>query len=190
MEQHTPPHELFDLLEFCGIRQRDIVAQLGVSKTLVSLWRSGGRHITPEHYSALVAYAVDVFYETLETFVRRIIRHPSAARSKEALAVFQTFVEKLQAAQAGRDPQPLYERLTFAIVMLHTLFTHKGEPLTWDAETLEYVEVEAQNIADTARLLRAHVTAAQAAAAFQARTATTLTMLAAQMKEWSHAEEE
>jgi hypothetical protein len=190
MEHYTAPNALFDLLEFCGIRPRDIVSQLGVSKTLVSLWRSGGRHLTPEHYSALIAYAQDVFSETLDTFVQRIAQHPSAARTKEALAVFQTFEAKLQTAQAGRDYQPVYNRLTLAIVLLREIFTHKGEPITWDEETLEYVEAEAQNIAEIARLLHARVTAAKAIAAFQERTTTTLTTLRAQMKEWSDAEDE
>ena len=190
MEHYTTPNALFDLLEFCGIRQRDIVAHLGVSKTLVSLWRSGGRHLTPEHYSALVAYAGDVFYETLEAFVQRITRHPSAERTTEALAVFETFVAKLQAAQVGRNPQPLVERLTFAIVMLHATFTHRGQPGTWDEDTLAYVEAQAQTIAELARLLRPYVTAATAVAAFQERTATTLPMLAAHIKEWVHAEDE
>lgn len=50
---YARPDKLFELLDFCGIRQQDIVQRLGVSKALVSLWRSGQRGITPKHRQAL-----------------------------------------------------------------------------------------------------------------------------------------
>ena len=170
--QPSPPEKLFELLEFCGLRQRDIVTRLGVSKTLVSLWRSGQREITPDHYQALLEFANEVFLNSVKTLVRTPNRTPETV--KEALAVFNVFVVKLHAAHAERDPTPFYNRLMFSIAMLHATFTHRGEPVTWDEDTLAYVEAEALSIADAARLLHSQVTAAKAVAAFQAQTATSL----------------
>lgn len=184
--QPSPPEKLFELLEFCGLRQRDIVTRLGVSKTLVSLWRSGQREITPDHYQALLEFANEVFLNSVKTLV--LTPNRTSETVKEALAVFNVFVVKLQATHAERDPTPFYNRLMFSIAMLHATFTHRGEPVTWDEDTLAYVEGEALSIADAARLLHSQVTAAKAVAAFQAQTATSLRDLLEQLKEPSNAE--
>jgi transcriptional regulator with XRE-family HTH domain len=184
--QPSPPAKLFELLEFCGLRQRDIVTRLGVSKTLVSLWRSGQREITPDHYQALLEFAHEVFLHSVKTLVRTPNHTPDTV--EEALAVFNVFIAKLHGTHAERDPTPLYKRLLISISMLHATFTHRGEPVMWDEDTLTFVESEAQRIAEAARLLHSQVIAAKAVAAFQAQTATSLHDLLKQLKESSDAE--
>jgi len=184
--QSSPPEKLFKLLEFCGLRQRDIVTRLGVSKTLVSLWRSGQREITPDHYQALLEFANEVFLKSIEALVRIPNRTPETM--KEALAVFNVFIAKLQAVHAERDPTPFYKRLQMSISMLRATFTHRGEPETWDEDTLAYVEAEALSIADAARLLHSQVTALKAVTAFKAQTTTSLRDLLKQLKESADAE--
>src|SRR2546428_8985885 len=108
--QHTPPEKLFELLEFCGIRQRDIVVRLRVSKALVSLWRSGHREISQDHYTALLQFASAIFLDGIRALVSTASDH-TPETIEEALAVFEVFNAKMQAAHAERDPTPVYNRL-------------------------------------------------------------------------------
>ena len=135
--QRTPPEKLFELLEFCGIRQRDIVTRLGLSKALVSLWRSGEREITPNHYHAVLEFASRVFLDSVKALVLAPNRTPEAI--DEGLAVFEVFNAKLQAANAERDPTLIYHRLILAIVALREMLHNAGEPSTWDDDTLAYI---------------------------------------------------
>ena len=184
--QVPPPEKLFELLEFCGLRQRDIVRRLGVSKALVSLWRSGQRAIPLNHYQALCAFAGEGAVQG----VRALVQHPPPAPGvvQEALAVFEVFEAKLMAAVAERDPTPIHQQLQFSIVTLAATLDARGDPASWDEETLAYVVAEAQTIADAAKALQIQVTARRQAAAFQARTTATLRELIATREEPPHAE--
>ena len=57
----TPQHTatLFDFLTACGVSQQTIATRAGVSKALVSLWRSGQRSISPQHYAVLFQLALN-----------------------------------------------------------------------------------------------------------------------------------
>jgi transcriptional regulator with XRE-family HTH domain len=184
--QHAPPTKLFELLEFCGIRQRDIVARLGVSKALVSLWRSRQREISPDYYTALLQFASAVFLDSVRALVCRAAA-PAPEATKEALAVFDVFETKMQAAHAERDPTLMHERLLLSIVALHHTLKAKGEPATWNEDTLAYIEAEGHQIAALATALRSQITAAKAVASFQAQTSTTVHALLSTLKELTYA---
>src|SRR6266852_7914763 len=184
--QHTLSKKLFELLDFCGIRQRDIVVRLGVSKALVSLWRSGHREISPDHYIALLQFASVVFLNGIKALVYRASDH-TPETTEEAFAVFEVFIAKMQAANAERDPTPVYNRLLISMVMLHATLHHKGEPATWDEDTIEFVAAEGQHIANMAKLLQSQIAASKAATAFQAQTTTTLHALLSTLQETPYA---
>jgi hypothetical protein len=155
----TPPDKLFDLLKFCGIRQRDITTQFAVSKTLVSLWKSGQREIPPPRYSELLEYATKTMVVQISQWLRAI---PQSSREEidQQLQYFETFIQKLSAAQGARDLTPLYDRMRFSIAALHAAVKIEGPPHTWGDETLEYVAGESRMITNLATAIQRHRQAA------------------------------
>src|SRR5262249_48614819 len=57
---------LFALLDFCGMRQRDVVQYLGVSKGLVSQWRSGRREMGLKEYSTLLVSTHERWFAAMQ----------------------------------------------------------------------------------------------------------------------------
>jgi DNA-binding transcriptional regulator YdaS (Cro superfamily) len=163
MDTHQPSDKLFALLDFCGIRQRDIVQRLGVSKTLVSLWRSGHREVTAAHHAALIAYAEEIFSHKLNALQAEVAGQVlPPARISEIRTQMSTFVDLVDSARAERDISLMQYRLALDLTTLHGILQSQGQPETWDEETLWRVEEFGRRIATAARVLRTHVPVAQA----------------------------
>ena len=163
VDTHQPSDKLFALLDFCGIRQRDIVQHLGVSKTLVSLWRSGRREVTAAHHAALITYAEEISWHKLNALQAEVAGQVlPPARIAEIRTQISTFVDLVDSARAERDISLMQYRLALDLAALHGILQSEGHPETWDEETLWQVEEFGQRIATAARLLRTHVPVAQA----------------------------
>jgi hypothetical protein len=96
--------------------------------------------------------------------------------------IFDVFCAKYKAAVDEEDSTPLYTQLAIAIKMLTDILHHKGEPTTWDEETLESAAVQAQRINTTAKLLQLRISTKQAAATLQAEATTMMDNLRPQLQ--------
>jgi DNA-binding transcriptional regulator YdaS (Cro superfamily) len=178
MITQQPSDNLFALLDFCGIRQRDIVKHLGVSKALVSLWRSGQRDVPATHHAALIAYAEATFWAALHAW------HAEVATQElppEAIAVkrqeIAAFVDLVDQARAERDLELMHFRVVHDITRLAQLAQTRGG-LPWEEATLTEVEACAQRIVTAIGFLRSH------AAVTQTQPAPAVETLAARLTEF------
>jgi hypothetical protein len=156
----TTPKELFELLDYCGLKSKDITDRLGIGRALLSHWRTGRQDIPPSRYSELLGYAS----ETMVTALRQWVRTLSTAASEDIerqIEFFETFVHKMRAAQGARDLTPLYTRLSTALGVLHATTFHEGPVESWSAETLDYVAAEGRNITALATAIQHHRQAAE-----------------------------
>ncbi len=171
--QLPPPQKLFALLTFCGIRQRDVVKHLGVSKALVSLWRSGQREIQPEHYDILLDWAE----------ARSYAQVTATQTIEERQAAINAFALALQEAHAERDPTRIYEQLLHRVETFHTRLQGLGDPTTWDDRTMQTVEADAAYLAHLTRRLQGHKQARHTTVGEVATTLANLRTLSAQLQE-------
>jgi hypothetical protein len=183
--RYVPPIKLFELLEFCGIRQRDIVTRLGVSKTLVSLWRSGHKWIPSEYYTALLEW-VDAVYQDTENKIyatQGFGGDRTLDDTREGLAVLQLFAAKFDAALLEIDPAVLFGHLLDIVSTLSASLSRESESPTWDDETLAYIEGKAKQIATVVKELRGAIEESNKIAVYQERTTRTLRAFLSQLQE-------
>jgi transcriptional regulator with XRE-family HTH domain len=160
MDVSQPSESLFALLDFLGIRQRDIAAHLGVGKALVSRWRGGDKAMPAKHHRALLAWAHETFMRDWHAWEQAHATQVLTEAEKDAaLRRFQTFVDLHDAAFAERDPQVWYDRvLQDAARVLHELRTQEGYVIH-EMETAKRIEDLGRRITAAARLLQTQLRA-------------------------------
>jgi hypothetical protein len=161
MITQQPSDHLFALLAFCGIRQRDIVKHLGVSKAAVSLWSAGKLDVPAGRHAALVAFAQDTFWARLHAWqaavAAQVLPPTTVAEKRREVATFVALVEQ---ALAERDLEVMHARVVHDIAHLAALAQASGV-IPWEDATLTEVEAVAQRIVTAIDFLRAHVAVTQ-----------------------------
>jgi hypothetical protein len=158
MDTYQPSTYLLALLDHVGLRNFELAAHLGVSRTLVSLWRSGHKPIPAGHHAALTAFATHTAWTRLQAegaplFAQTPLPQDAVWQHMQAVG---TLKELASAAQAERDPALLATRLQTALYCLEGFAAQHATPESWDTESLTYVETQAQQIVTTTRLLRTY----------------------------------
>ena len=161
MITQQPSNNLFALLDFCGIRQRDIVKHLGVSKAAVSLWYAGKLDVPAARHAALLAFAAETFWAALQAWQAEVA---TQVLSPEAIAAkrreIQQFVDLHDMAQAERDLEAMHWRVVHDITHLAHLAQSSGV-IPWGEATLTEVEAYAQRLVTAIGFLRSHAAAVQ-----------------------------
>jgi hypothetical protein len=161
---------LFALLDFCGIRQRDVVQYLGVSKALVSQWRSGRREMGLNEYYGIIIHANRQWLKAMQA---RIAARTPDTPLDESIALLQEleqFRPLWAKAWVERSPALLCELLKKTINFLEESIAQTPDPRHWDPATLEQLTTHTETLVSTARMLRSLVSADPAFAEVQAQT--------------------
>jgi len=149
-----PSDHLFALLDFCGVRQRDIVQHLGVSKALVSQWYRRRLNISAHHHAALVQYVEARFWQQQDAWQAACAprNDPASVRAMRQKDVHQ-FSVLHRLAQEERSLEGLYWHLATTVRQL-TRCARTQDTIPWDEARLTEVEGCAQRILTTVGFIR------------------------------------